>query len=168
MKNKHILFPFDASDLKASQIRQIERLFKRGGADVLSVEPADKTARTAGIEHRKIHVSFTDSQNVVLSVKESGDVYQVTINGRRVPMREQDDHEKSISEIAERLASGRTAFQKRLAKIKAPKPRGIKATPRRGVRAVLERTKALKEELSQVRAEIDAIKSQLPDGESPA
>lgn len=163
MATDHILFPFDRDTLKPSEKKKIERLFNKGGADVLDVEIDPKVKTTAGVKNRKVFISFTDSQKVTMLIKESGDVYQVMVNGTRVPMREQDDHSKSIAEIAGRLERGRTAFQKRLAKTKIRKPTGRKATPRKTAKAVLERQKALREELNDVQSEISAIKAALPD-----
>jgi hypothetical protein len=164
MKSNHILFPFDKSQINATQKRKIAQLFKKGGAEVLEVEVDSKTSTTAGIKNRQINISFTDSQSVTMFVKESGDVYQVMVNKRRVPMKEQDDHEGAIKEIAARLEAGRTAFQKRLSKIKAPKPRGVKATSRKKVTYIQERKKALVEELHVVRNKIDVLKAAAEGG----
>lgn len=102
-------------------------LFKKLAKDIfLSVgtESAQKT--TAGIKNKDVPIQFKDGQTVTLGVKDTGDVYQVKINGRLVAIKEQDDDKKAIAEISAMLEKSRAAFQKAQAKQKVKLPAGIK------------------------------------------
>ena len=82
--------------------------------------------RTLGISYREAQFGFADSQTVSFGITQSGDVYQVKINGKPFPLKYQDDHIKAISEIVAGMSKGRAKFQAALAKVKIALPGTIR------------------------------------------
>ncbi len=156
---KNLLFSFDDLSSKDKAAKQLKRYFEQAGASVASVDVDGKIKRTAGIKNRQISLTFADSQTVSMLVKESGDVFQVKLNGKVVPVRSQDDHKAAIAEIAAKMDSGRTAFQKKLAKAKAPKPKGVKVSRKKRLDVVTDQRDALKEAIADVRQQIADVRA---------
>jgi hypothetical protein len=129
---KNLLFSFEDLGTKSDKsLIKLKQYFSRANSPVLTAEPGAKTLRTSGISYRELFLVFGDSQRVTLRIKQTGDVYQVLINDRLTPLKAQDDHIKAVAEIAQKLDGGRAKFQKALANVKVPLPRGIRtAAPR--------------------------------------
>lgn len=142
---KNLLFSFEDLGTKSdTALAKLKQYFARSGAPVVTAEPGAKTLRSSGISFRELSLTFGDSQRVKLRIKQTGDVYQVLINDKLVPMRAQDDHVKAVAEIAAKLDTGRAKFQKALANLKTPMPKGIKtAAPK------------IEEQLAQRESELD-------------
>ena len=124
---KNILFDFESlgkSDGKAE--KTLALYFKRAGLSVATVETSKIAKRTSGYTYREAYITFADSQSVTLRVKQSGDIFQVLMNGRLFPIKSQDNHQSAVKELAAYVDRNRTAFQKLLAKVKAPLPPSIK------------------------------------------
>lgn len=124
---KNLLFSFDDLGTKSDKaLVKLKQYFSRANAPVVTAEPGAKTLRTAGISYRELFLTFGDSQRVTLRIKQTGDVYQVLINDKLTPLKAQDDHIKAVAEIAQKLDAGRAKFQKALANVKVPMPKGIR------------------------------------------
>jgi hypothetical protein len=138
----------------ASAMRQATQLFERAGLHVIDVSSGGRTMRLAGMAYREATLVFADSQRVTLRIKSTGDVYEARINGKVVPIKDQDDPAKAVAELVALLDAGRTKFQRRIAALRMQPPAGIKtAAPR-----VLE---AVKAQLEQVETEITAATEEL-------
>lgn len=124
---KNLLFSFDDLGTKSDKaLVKLKQYFSRTNTPVVTAEPGAKTLRTAGISYRELFLLFGDSQRVTLRIKQTGDVYQVLINDKLTPLKAQDDHIKAVAEIAQKLDAGRDKFQKALANVKVPLPKGIR------------------------------------------
>jgi hypothetical protein len=154
MANKNLLFTFNDMSTKDKAAKAIMKYFARAGAQVVSRDVDTKVKRTSGISYREMTLGFADSQTVVFRIKDPGDIYQVLINGKLVPIKNQDDHVAAVAEIVAMLDAGRTKFQAKLAKAKTKLPPSIKtAVP--NMRNQLEQKRdGLKEAIAEVRAEI--------------
>jgi len=90
---KTIQFKFDAMGAGNDKaIREITRLFDRAGVQVVASDVAKTLTKRAGVAFRNVDFTFADGQRVTMAVKETGDVFEVKINGKVVPLRQQDDH----------------------------------------------------------------------------
>jgi len=69
-----------------------------------------------------LHLVFNDSQTIALRIKETGDIFQVLLNKKALPIRNQDEHAKAIKEMVSAMDRGRVAFQKKLARKKVNCP----------------------------------------------
>lgn len=148
---KTLLFNFEKMGEKDRAVREAVKLFGRAGAQVVSSEVAATTARRAGVTFRNVSFTFADGQTATLAVKATGDVFEVRVNGKPVPLRNQDDHGKAIAEIADRLATGRAAFQRALARVKTPLPPSLRVSRTAMLQAKVEKRDALKEAVQEAR-----------------
>lgn len=122
-----LLIDYDGLAGKTAQaMRRVTQLLTRAGAEVLDVTSDGKTRRIAGVSFREVTITFKDSQALGLRVKATGDVYEVRLNGKVVPMREQDDPAKAVGELVKLIDSSRARFQKRMAALKMKPPEGAK------------------------------------------
>lgn len=152
---KSILFKFDAMGAANDKaIRDITRLFEREGVQVVSSEVAKALTKRAGVAFRNVDFTMADGQRVTLGVKETGDVFEVKINGSVVPLRNQDDHVKTIKEIALQLDRRRVAFQRAMTRIKMPIPPASRASRTTILAAKTEKRDALKEAVSVAEQEL--------------
>lgn len=143
---KTILFDFDkmAGNGSAQARYKIARAFARynvptategeKGGGSRAVEIDTKIRRVADIAFREVLVMMKDGQRVILRVKRSGDIYQVLVNGKVLPIKSQTDQGAAIREIADALNAGRAQFQKRLSAVRVPVKRGLLVTTRMQVR----------------------------------
>lgn len=146
---KTILFDFSAMGAANDKaIKEITRRFAKAGVEVVSSSVAPQTTKRAGVVFRNVTFTFADSQTAVLAVKETGDVFEVKINGSMVPLRQQDDHAKTIAEIAALLDKRRVAFQRAMARVKVPLPPSVRATRKTIMAAKVEKRDGLREAVS--------------------
>jgi len=155
---KTLIFDFDDLSTKDKAARKAVQQFNRLGADVAQSDVSNGVKRTSGISYRELSLTFADSQRVVFRIKQSGDIFQVLLNGALVPIRNQDDHVAAIAEIAKALDGGRAKFQKKLAAIKVKPPAGIRTAAPKMEQVLTEKRDTLKSAIADVRAEIDKIR----------
>lgn len=146
-----LVFTFDDLSSKDKAAKEAVKQFKKAGATVAQVDVGGNAKKTSGFAYRELFLTFTDSQIITMRIKESGDIYQVLLNKKIVPIRNQDDHTKAIKEMADMMARGRAAFQKRQAIKKVVMPSSIKtAAPKLEV-ALSERVQMLRSKVEQAR-----------------
>jgi len=127
MAAKNLIFDIYNLSHKDKSVAAAKRMFARAGATVATVDVDAKTKRTSGIEYREIQFGFSDSQTVRFGVNASGDVAQVKVNGKVVPLKNPDDHAAAITEIVAFMDKGRTKFQAAMAKAKVMLPATIRS-----------------------------------------
>ncbi len=150
----NLLFSFDDLTRKDKAVKELEKYFKRAGTTPVSVDVDSRIKRTSGVSYREISLTFSDSQVVKLRIKRPGDIFQVMLNRKVMPMRHQDDHAKAIGEIVQAMDRGRTAFQKRLAKAKVQLPKRMKTAAPRMEKRLEEKRDALKEAVEDARQQL--------------
>lgn len=156
---KNLLFSFEdmaAKDTKAA--KQAMRYFARAGANVVQQDTSTSVKRSSGISFREMTLTFADSQQVVLRVKQSGDIFKVLLNGKEMPLKNQDDHVKAIAEIVQAMDAGRTRFQKLLAAAQVRPPAGIRTAAPKMEQVLTEKRDALKVAIADVRSQIASVK----------
>lgn len=154
---KKILFSFADLSVKDKAAKEAAKFFSRAGAHVVQQDVSTAVKRAAGISFREMLLTFADSQKVILRVKQTGDIYQVLLNGKILPIKNQDDHIKAISEIVAAMDAGRTKFQKLLAAVKIRPPAGIRTAAPKMEQVLTSKRDALKVAISEVRAEIEKL-----------
>lgn len=155
--SKNILFPFTAMSSNDPAMKEVARHFKKAGANVVQAEVNPAIRRTSGIAYREIHLSFTDSQIVTLRIKETGDIYQVLLNKKVVPIRDQDDHSAAIKEVAKLMERGRAAFQRKLAKARVALPSSVKTAAPKMEALLVQRRDSLAAEIAAIDSELEAL-----------
>ena len=155
---KNLLFSFEDLSAKDKAAKQAARYFSRAGANVVQQDVPTAVKRSSGITYREMALTFADSQQVVLRIKQSGDIFQVLLNGKVLPIKNQDDHVKAIAEIVQAMDAGRSRFQKLLAAAPARPPAGIRTAAPKMEQVLTEKRDALKAAIAEVRSQIEAIK----------
>lgn len=152
---KTILFKFDAMGAGNDKaIRDIIKLFDRAGVQVVSSDVAKTMTKRAGVSFRSVDFTFADGQRVTLGVKETGDVFEVKINGGVVPLRQQDDHVKTIIEITGMLDRRRSAFQRAMARVRVPIPPSARVSRSTLLAAKTQKRDSLKEAVGLAEQEL--------------
>lgn len=154
---------FDFNELTADgrAAKRLAQYFGRAGANVAQAESDGRVKRTAGVSYKELAYTFMDGQQVVLQIKQSGDIGGVKLNGKTVPIKNQDDQAKAVGELVKMMESGRAKFQMALAKKRAELPKGIKtAAPKMG-EALKARVEVLDQQISEKQASIASLKEQL-------
>jgi len=158
MKNKNLVFDFKEMSVKDKALKQVNKYFSRAGANVVNQDISPKVKRSSGIGFRELLLTFADNQTVLFRIKDPGDIYQVLINKRLTPIKNQDDHIAAIGEIVGKLDAGRTAFQKKLEKLKVKTPPKIKTAAPKMLQVLTERRDNLKEAIAAVKDEIVKVR----------
>lgn len=154
---KNLIFEFDALSDKARAVKAAIKAFVREGMSVVSSEVAPTTMRRSGITFRNVFFTFADGQTVMLSIKSTGDVFEVRINGKVTPMKNQDDHGKAINEIVNKLTTSRAAFQRALAKVRVPTPPAARVSRATLLKAKEQKRDDLIEAVSLATAELKSL-----------
>nr|WP_319566314.1 hypothetical protein [uncultured Rhodoferax sp.] len=151
---KSLVFDFEKASTKDSAVKAAVRLFLRAGAQVVSSSVDQAISRKAGVTYRNVNFTFADGQTVTLGVKSTGDVFEVKINGKPTPLRNQDDHALAIAEIATKMDVGRSKFQKILALVKIPLPPSIRTSRANMIIALTAKRDNLKAAVEVATAEL--------------
>lgn len=119
------LFPFE-SLAQPTTLNAVKKAFEKYQSNPLTVEAITGTKRTSGVSYREIAIAFQDSQSVTLRIKQPGDIFQVLLNGKVLPIVNQLDHTRAVREIVDALDAKRASFQKALARRKVKLPPAVK------------------------------------------
>lgn len=152
---KNLLFSFEELGVRSdAAARKVAGQFGRAGAPVVQTNVSPRLMRSSGITYREVRLTHADGQTTTLRVKQTGDVFQVLVNGKVIPIANQDDHGKAIAEVVKALDASRGAFQKKLAAVTVKPPAGIHTTAPRMESVLTEKRDNLKTAISAVREEI--------------
>ena len=155
---KNLLFTYEDLSVKDKATKQAGRYFSRAGATIVQQDVSTVAKRTSGVSYREMTLTFADSQQVVLRIKQSGDIFQVLLNGKLLPIKNQDDHAKAIAEIVQAMDAGRSKYQKLLAAAKVKPPAGIRTAAPKMEQVLTEKRDSLKAAIADVREQIAAVK----------
>lgn len=107
---------FDFARFDVEGIKPIKDAFEKAGLTVVDVEASNKAARRSGYQVKQATFFFGDGQRVVMMLKNDGDgygdIYQVKLNSRVVPVKNVDDMDKAVAEIAAMAGSNSASFVK--------------------------------------------------------
>lgn len=153
---------FNYADLATDKaVRAASKALSKAGAEVAGYDLDPKVRKSAGIAYRQMDFSLIDGQQLTILVKESGDIFQVKLNGQLTPIKEQTDQAKAIVEIAGKLIANRVKFQKKLAAVKVVLPPSLKTAAPRMEQILTERNQSLDTEIAGVEEEIRTEKVRL-------
>lgn len=155
---KNLLFNFEEMASSKDKIAKIiGRQFGMAGQNIVQTDISESTKRSSGVSFREMTLTFADSQAITLRVKQTGDIFQVLLNNKVIPIKNQDDHAKAVTEIAQNLDKGRAQFQKKLAATKVAVPKGIKTAAPKIEQVLTEKRDSLKEAIQAVNDEIGKL-----------
>lgn len=160
MKKGNILFGWE--DLIAGQpLKKLTAAFDAAGATIVSSSSDGKAKRTAGVSYKTLDIAFADSQQIELQVKQTGDVFQVKLNGQVVPLKNPDDHKAAIKELVAKMDAGRAKFQKKLTMVRAELPKGTKSVAPQKTVALAARVSELDAAINEATVKRDALKAEV-------
>lgn len=166
MEQKKLLWNFeDLGSQSDAATKSLYKQFSRHGCDIAQSGVAPGIKRSSGVSYKEMLLTFKDSQTVLLRIKQSGDIFQVRVNGRAQPIRHQDEPVKAVIEIVDVLDAGRKKFQAKLAATTAKPPPGLRTAAPKIEQALAEKRDALKEAIAAVREEIAALAVGAPAAE---
>jgi len=154
-----MLFSFEDLATGDKSTRIVSKSFSKAGAEVVDSSVSASVKRASGIGFREMYITFADSQTVTIRIKRTGDIYQVLLNKRVLPIKNQDNHVDAIAEIVSAMEAGRTKFQKLLARTKVKVPSGIRTTAPKIEQTLIQKRDALIAAIAEVRAEIETLKA---------
>lgn len=161
-----LLFDIKNLSTEAESMKRMIDMFSMLGETLVNHDVEKTLKRSAGITYKNVDLTFADSQTVTFSIKNTGDIWQVKVNNKLTPLRNQDARkpEAVVQEIAQKIKAGRTAYQKaQAAKVKADdvvksaKSSGLKNTQKMRVASLEEQVTAI----DALIAERSAYKAQL-------
>lgn len=159
MADKKLLFSFEDFSNKDKATKAVVKYFTRAGANAVQADASGAVRRTSGVSYRELVLTFADSQSVTLRIKQTGDIYQVLLNGKVRPILSQDDHAKAIAEVVKAMDAGRSAFQRKLAKAKARLPESIKTAAPRMEQVLTDKRDALRDAIAEARQELEGLRA---------
>lgn len=157
---KAIQFDFENPSEKDKAVKTVIQRFRLAGANVITAEVDKTMSRRAGVTFRNLNLTFADGQRVTMAFKATGDVFEVKVNGKVTPLKEQDDYHAAISEIAGKLDQGRDAFQRALARVKVPLPPSVRTSRANLLKAKIEKRDALKQSIATLQSELISLTSE--------
>lgn len=157
MAEKALIFGFYELSDKDKAIAKAKRYFAQAGAIVTSVDVDAKVRRAMDTSYREVQFGFADSQTVSFGVKKTGDIYQVKVNGRLMPIKSQDDHLKAVAEIVSAMDKGRSKFQAALAKVKVALPASIRTAAPRMEQVLREKIAAVDEAITAAKENLATL-----------
>lgn len=161
-QKQNLLFSFEDLTSKNKVVQKVIREFNKANAFPTNDKDIaiSDIKKKSGIKYREIFIPFKDSQTVTLSIKESGDIFQVKINNKVVPIKNQDDQIKALKEIASTMEKGRKAFQAKLARQnKVTVPKGLKSSATKVIDELTTQSKSLDEQLAELQKQVSEAKA---------
>lgn len=154
---KSLSFNFESPSEKDKAVKELVKLFASEKAKAIDVKVDRKTSRKAGIEYRNVALTFDDSQRITMGFTSTGDVFEARVNGRMLPISNQDDTAEAVKELAAYMASKRQSFQRSMQRIKLPNPPGIRTSKLSQLQAKIEKRDALVEVVASKEQELAAL-----------
>ena len=147
----------ELKDNEKTAPKKLVTAFKRAGAEIASSWVDGKIKRENGISYREITFVLADSQQINLRIKQTGDAYQVRMNNKVLPIKEQDDIKAALGEVVKALDANSTKYQRTLARRKVELPKGMQSTVKRKEVALQEREFELDTRIAEAEAELSAL-----------
>lgn len=142
-------------------LKPVVAAFEKSGATVTASDAPTGTKRQAGVTFRQANFTFADSQTVTLSIKQTGDIFEILVNGKKFAIKDQENHDAAVQEIVKQLDKTRSAFQKSLNKAKATLPSNMKTAIVKKEVALQEKIANLDQAISDGQALINERKAKL-------
>lgn len=159
---------FDFGDQQAAtqSLKKISQLMQRAGQPVVSSSFDQKLKRTSGVSYCEAMLTLASGQTITLRVTQTGDVFQVLLNGQVKPIKNAGDQIRAVGEIAKLAEANQAAFQKKQARVKTELPKGIKtAAPKMEV-ALQSRASELDAQIAERTQQVAELKAELGDDSS--
>lgn len=142
-------------------IKLISQQMGRAGQTVASSEFNNKARRSSETTYREAMLVLASGQTITLRVNNTGDIYQVLLNGSVKPLKEHTDVEKAVGEIAAMAEKNQAAFQKAQARKAVALPRGMSTPKPKQVEVLAQQVAELDTQISERKSTIAELVSKL-------
>lgn len=159
MKNLVIDFGKLAENDKTAP-KDLLKVFKTAGAEIAN-SWVGKAKRDSGVSFKPVFLVFADNQQIELRVKQTGDIYEVRLNGKAKPIKEQDDQKKAIAEVVNFVEANSNRFQTMLTKKIVKMPNDIQTTLKTLETTTADRKAELQAAIVEIKAEIETLEAEL-------
>lgn len=154
------------ADINPRGLKKVTAAFNRNGLEVLNLAATNRKINRNGMTTKKAVFVIAGGQTVELRVNDTGDIYQVVINNKVSPFREQKKIASLIKDIANSVKKNQAAFDKSLLKkITAATRKETKQTQSAGgvstVAERIEQTLSLTEQLKERIASLTQLNATL-------
>ncbi|MDX5979552.1 hypothetical protein SIL78_18555 [Halomonas alkaliphila] len=110
MRQNYVTFDFNNFD--ADGLASVKREFEKAGLTVTDIEANNRSRRMSGFATKMARFFFQDGQSITLRIKGDGDVFQVQLNSRIIPIQQVDNMKGAIEEMARMATSNAPAWKK--------------------------------------------------------
>ncbi|MGP9633780.1 hypothetical protein ACT3R7_12005 [Halomonas sp. AOP43-A1-21] len=110
MRQNYVTFDFNNFD--ADGLASVKQQFEKAGLSVSDIEANNRSRRMSGFATKMARFYFQDGQSITLRIKGDGDVYQVQLNSRIIPIQQVDNMKGAVEEMARMAASNAPAWKK--------------------------------------------------------
>lgn len=110
LRQNYVTFDFDKFD--EAGLAGVKRDFEQAGATVVDIEATNRARRMSGFATKTAKFYFQDGQTITLRIKGDGDVFQVQLNSRVIPIQNVDNRKAAIEEMARFLTANAPAWRK--------------------------------------------------------
>ena len=152
-------FDFNSLSLNESGVKQLVKSFKKSGTEPVAVDVSDKAKTTLGIKYKEIAFTFADSQQVKCRVSEKGSIFQVLVNNRITPIKNQDDYDKGVVDIINVLDAGRKLFTKKLESRAMDVPTKERTSTAEMEKILTAKRDGLKDSIHSLESELSELRS---------
>lgn len=166
-KQKALLFQFEELTAKSSAVKTIQKELARLGTPAqVEIDPSPK--RKSGISYKTIVLVFSSSsQTVSLGVKKTGDIFEVKLNGKPLPIKNQDNQKAAIKEISDAVTKNAPRWQKVLQRRKVvPADTKIKVSRKKQEEVLTERETELDRAIKEATERRDQLAAEKQDLDS--
>lgn len=124
-QSNQLTLPF--GKLTEKNLQSIVKKFKKAGYTVTAIDAPNVAKRESGFLIKNFTLTFEDGQQIQVRVKADGTIFQVKLNRKVVPVRNVDNMDKAVVEMADYMYYNAKAFarakaQRERRKLNPPKP----------------------------------------------
>ncbi len=145
-------------------LKKVSQLLGRAGQAVVTTEFSAKPRRASDTTYREALLTLASGQTITLRVNGTGDIYQVALNGSVKPLKEHNDTEKAVAEIAAMAEKNQGAFQKAQARKAVALPKGMSTPKPKQFDVLTQQVADLDAKIDERKATIADLKAKLAAG----
>ena len=112
MRQNYVTFDFDNFTEKGS-LKPLLTALKRAKMDITDITAPNRARRRSGELVKEAIMHFASGQKLALAIKGDGDVFQVKLNNKPIPIKNVDNMTKAVKEMVRIVESEKPAFLKR-------------------------------------------------------
>lgn len=148
------------SDINPKGLKKVSLAFKRNGLEVIDLAATNRTINRNGLKTKKAVFVVAGGQTVELRINDTGDIYQIALNNKVSPFREQKKISMLIKDISDSVKKNQASFDKSLLKkITAATRKEVKQTQAVNGSTISERVVQVQSLLEQLKERVVTLKA---------